>query len=150
MLKTNIKLEKLRQNAKKLNVIRCSLSDEKLKLNDIHQEKGASIWLSALPLRDEGYCLNKQEFWDLVKLRNGWPLSRLPTQCICEAQYDEQHPLSCKKGGFITLRHNHIRNLTAELLNQVTKDVKIEPVLQSLTGVKPSISEQETQVTMPG
>ena len=62
MLKTNIKLEKLRQNAKKLNVIRCSLSDEKPKLNDIHQEKGASIWLSTLPLRDKGCCLNKQEF----------------------------------------------------------------------------------------
>ena len=51
MLKTNIKLEKLQQNAKKINVIRCSLSDEKLKLNDIHQEKGAPIWLSTLPLR---------------------------------------------------------------------------------------------------
>ena len=62
MLKTNIKLEKLRQNTQKLNVIRCSLSDEKLKMNDIHQERGASIWLSNLPLKDEGYCLNKQEF----------------------------------------------------------------------------------------
>ena len=62
MLKTNIKLEKLRQNTKQLNVMRCSLSDEKL--SDIHQEKGASIWLSTLPLRDEGCCLNKQEFWD--------------------------------------------------------------------------------------
>ena len=51
MLKTNIKLEKLRQNTKQLNVIRSSLSDEKL--SDIHQEKGASIWLSTLPLRDE-------------------------------------------------------------------------------------------------
>ena len=134
MLKTNIKLEKLRQNTKKLNVMRCPLSDEKLKLNDIHQEKGASIWLSTLPLRDEGYCLNKQEFWDLVKLRYGWPLSRLPTQCICGAQYNVQHAFSCKKGCVIIWRHNHIRNLTTELLSQVTKDVKIEPVLQSLTG----------------
>ena len=104
MLKTNIKLEKLRQNTKKLNVIGCSLSDEKLKLNDTHQGNGASIWLSMLPLRDEGYCLNKQEFWDLVKLRYGWPLSRLPTQCICGTQYDVQHALSCKKDSFITLR----------------------------------------------
>ena len=71
MLKTNIKLEKLWQNTQKLNVIQCSLSGEKLKLNDRHQEKGTSIWLSTLPLKDEGYCLNKQEFWDLVKLRYG-------------------------------------------------------------------------------
>ena len=47
------------------------LSDEKLKLNDIHQEKGTSIWLSTLRLKDEGYCLNKQEFRDFVKLRYG-------------------------------------------------------------------------------
>ena len=32
------------------------------------------------------------------------------------------------------MRHNHIRNVTAELLSQVSKDVKIEPVLQSLIG----------------
>ena len=107
--------------------------DEKIKSNDIHEKKGASIWLSTLPLKDEGYCLNKQEFWDLVKLRYGWPLLRLPIQCICGAQYDVQHALSCKKGGFITVRHNHIRNITAELLSQVTKDVKIEPALLSLT-----------------
>ena len=30
--------------------------------------------------------------------------------------------------------HNHIRNVTAELLSQVTKNVKIQPVLQSLIG----------------
>ena len=47
-------------------------------------------------------------------------------------QYDVQHALSCKKGVFITLRHHHII-LTAELLSQVTKYVKIEPVLQLLT-----------------
>ena len=100
--------------------------------------------MSTLPLKDEGYCLNKQEFWDLVKLRYGWPLSRLPTQCICRAQYDMQHSLSCKRIGFITFKRNHIRNLNAELLSQVTKNVKIEPVLQSLTG---EIFEQRTANT---
>ena len=45
-----------------------------------------------------------------------------------------QHALSWKKGGFITLRYNHIRNETAELPSQATKDIKIEPVLKSLTG----------------
>ena len=52
MPKTNIKLEKLRQNTHKLKAIRCSLSDEKLKFNDILQEKGASIWISTLPRED--------------------------------------------------------------------------------------------------
>ena len=69
-----------------------------------------------------------------MKLRYGWPLSRLPTQCICGAQYDVQHALSSKRSSFITLRYNHIRNVFAEVLSQITKDMKIEPVLQSLTG----------------
>ena len=71
MSNTNIQLGKLRQNTQKLNVIRYYLSDEKLTLNDIHQEKGASIWLLTLPLKDKGYCLNKQEFLDLVKVLLG-------------------------------------------------------------------------------
>ena len=37
-------------------------------------------------------------------------------------------------GGFIALRHNHIRHVTAELLNQVTKDLRIEQILRSLIG----------------
>ena len=40
----------------------------------------------------------------------------------------------CKKGGFTTMRHNELRDLEAELLNTVCKDVQIEPVLQDITG----------------
>ena len=43
-------------------IIQWSLFDEKLKLKDIHQEKGASIWLLMLPLKEEAYCLTKQQF----------------------------------------------------------------------------------------
>ena len=83
------KVEKLQQNTQKLNAIRCFLSDEKLKSNDIHQEKYASIWLSTLPLKDKGFCLNKKEFWDLVKLRYSWSLSRLPIHLynICTTSF---------------------------------------------------------------
>ena len=56
--------------------MRCSLSDGKLKLNNIHQEKGASIWLSTLPTKDKEYCLNKRECKDLVKL---WLFPQVPT-----------------------------------------------------------------------
>ena len=52
----------------------------------------------------------------------------------CGGQNYVQDVFSCRKGGFITLRHNHIRNVTTELLSQVTKDVKLEPLQQSLTG----------------
>ena len=40
----------------------------------------------------------------------------------------------CKKGGFVTQRHNELRDLEAELLNMVCTDVEIEPVLQDISG----------------
>ena len=42
--------------------------------------------------------------------------------------------MSCKKGGFITIRHNDLRDLTANLLTEVCKDVDIEPQLLPVTG----------------
>ena len=38
------------------------------------------------------------------------------------------------KGGFLVQRHNELRDLEAELLNLVRKDVETEPVLQDITG----------------
>ena len=40
----------------------------------------------------------------------------------------------CKRGGFIIQRHNELRDLEADLLDLVCKDVETEPVLQEITG----------------
>ena len=42
--------------------------------------------------------------------------------------------MNCKKGGFVTKRHNVIRDFTAKMLNEVCHDVEVEPALLSLTG----------------
>ena len=60
-------------------------------------------------------------------------MKRLPENCTCGGKFDLVHALSCKKGGFVTLRHNEIRDITAKLLAEVCKDVATEPVLQQLT-----------------
>ena len=78
--------------------------------------------------------LNKQEFWDLVNIRYGWPLSRTPRTCTCGNNFNIKHGFTCKKGGFITLRYNRLRNITASLLSKLFHDVRIEPTLQKLTG----------------
>ena len=39
----------------------------------------------------------------------------------------------CRRGGFITQRHDELPNLEAELLKSVCNDVEIEPVLQDIT-----------------
>ena len=102
-------------------------------MNDINTEQGASAWLSTLPIK-EGYMLNKKEFWDLVNIRYGWPLSQTPRTCICGSNFNIEHALTSKKGGFITLRHNRVRNITASLPKEVYHDVRIESTFQKLTG----------------
>ena len=42
--------------------------------------------------------------------------------------------MNCKRGGFTFLRHNELRDITAELLTEVCPDVMIEPPLQPLSG----------------
>ena len=88
--------------------------------------------MTTLPIKELGYELTKQEFWDAVHLRYDWPMERLPTYCVCGASFDINHALSCKKGGFITLRHNEVRDITNELLNEVCHDVRKEPILQEV------------------
>ena len=78
--------------------------------------------------------MTKQQFWDHLRMRYGWQIERLPTNCECGAPFDIEHALNCKKGGFVSLRHNHLRNITANLLDEICKDVKIEPMLQPITG----------------
>ena len=97
-------------------------------------ENGASSWLSALPLKKHSFLLDKQSFWDALYIRYSLPLKRLPSRCVCGAAFNINHALSCPKGGFISLRHNEVRDFTAELISEVCKDVRTEPVLQDITG----------------
>ena len=98
------------------------------------QEKGASNWLTALPLDEFNFTLHKGAFRDAIALRYGWLPSNLPTNCSCGTSFSVQHALSCPTGGFPTLRHNEVRDLTADLMAEVCHDVCTEPPLQPLTG----------------
>ena len=114
--------------------IRTKMTEKQIRINDIYQEKGVSNWLNVLPLKDQGFYLNKQEFWDAIRLRYGWEIPNLPTVCACGSKFDINHCMNCKKGGFITKRHNDIRDLTAKMLSEICKDVEVEPPLINLTG----------------
>ena len=93
------------------------------------QEKGASSWLSALPLKKLGYSINKQEFRDAVFLRYGWKIVDMPAFCGCGKENSINHAMICAKGGYNIMRHNALRDTEATLLSEVCKDVKIEPKL---------------------
>jgi len=104
---------------------------KKLKMN---QEKGASNWLTTLPLRDTGFSLNKQEFRDAVALRYCLPVHGIPEACVCGNEFTTDHAMICKKGGFVSLRHNEVRDITYEMMTEVCREVEQEPVLLPLSG----------------
>ena len=58
----------------------------------------------------------------------------LPTFCPCGSKFDIQNNMSCKKGGFIYIRHNDLRDLTANMMSEMYKDTKTEPKLKPLSG----------------
>ena len=101
---------------------------------DLAQEKGASSWLTSLPIAEFGFTLHKGAFHNALALRYNWQPLQAPSTCECGAKFSVEHALSCPKGGFPSLRHNEIRDLTANLLTEVCSDVCIEPELQPLTG----------------
>ncbi len=53
----------------------------------------------------------------------------IPTACPCGQRYNVEHALTCKKGGFVSLRHDNIRYTCAVLLDKVCHDVEVEPHL---------------------
>ena len=85
-------------------------------------------------LKEYGFDLNKQQFWDGISIRYGWSLSNLPMTCACGSKYDFQHSMSCKKEGLVSIRHNDIRDLTADILRELCNDVEVEAKLIPLTG----------------
>ena len=101
---------------------------------ELSQEKGLSSWLNVIPLKEMSFDLSKREFRDALHLRYYWSIPDKPAVCVCGDNFDTDHAMICKKGSFITMRHNELRDLEAELLNTVCKDVQIEPVLQDITG----------------
>ena len=42
--------------------------------------------------------------------------------------------MSCKKGGFINIRQNDVKDFTAKLLSEMDHHVQVEPTLLPLTG----------------
>ena len=59
-----------------------------------------------------------------------------PSICACDAKFTLEHTLSCHLGGYI-IRHNNLRDLGANLMREISRDVRVEPPLLE-------VSSQET------
>ena len=54
--------------------------------------------------------------------------------CSCGHTFSIAHAMSCPTGGYPSIRHNEIRDITASLLTEVCHSVSIEPHLQPMRG----------------
>ena len=71
------------------------------------------------------FDVHKGAFRDALCLRYGWDPPALSTI---------NHAFNCHCGGFPSLKHNKIRDITASLMKEVSPQVCVEPTLQPLSG----------------
>ena len=89
--------------------------------------------MASFPIEEFGFPLHKRAFQDAIALRYNWTPLQSPT-FGCGTKFSIDHALSWPKGGLPSIRHNEIRDLTANLLSEVCSDIQIEPNLQHPTG----------------
>ena len=118
----------------KLEELKVSLPVRTQRAADLACEKGASSWITAIPLTEMNFDLSKRKFRDALRLRYDWPIPDSPSVCVWSRSFTVDHAMICQRGGLIIQRHNEIRDLEAELLDMVCYDVAIEPTLQPLAG----------------
>ena len=126
--------EKRRSQLETANDLKSRLPPTLRLATDLASEKGASTWLTSLPLEEHGFALHKSAFRDALCLRYGWQPQRLPSHCTCGSNFSVEHALSCNSGGFPLIRHNELRDISASLLSEVCNQVSTEPTLQPLSG----------------
>ena len=112
--------------------IKSSQSPELKRALEHYTEPGASSWLGALPIAAQGFDLTKGEFQDSLCPRYRLQIKNLPEKCVCNKKFDVTHALNCKYGGFVTQRHDNLRDMEAKLLKVVCRDVETEPQLQKV------------------
>ena len=116
----------------RMEIIDSTLPSDLLRSVNQSRDKGASSWLTGVPLVDQGFVLNKQELRDSLRLRYKMPLSDLPSKRVCGEKYTVCHALSCKKGGFVAQRRDGVRKILTSLIGEVCINVEVEPQLQPL------------------
>ena len=74
------------------------------------------------------------EFCDGIAFRYNWEAKNTPAICPCGKEFSLTHALHCVKSGYTHLQNNEIRDVFANLMEDVCRRVQIEPKLQSLDG----------------
>ena len=119
---------KLKHSQGSASNLRPQLANSTQRSMDLAQEKGASNWLTLyILMRMASPFIHKGAFHDAIAIRYGWLPSNIPSTCTCGKSFAVEHALSCPLGGFPSIPHNEIRDLTANLMTEVCHNISIEP-----------------------
>ena len=127
----------------RMESIDSTLPSDLLRSVNQSRDKGASSWLTTVPLVDQGLVLNKQEFRDSLRVSHSMPLSDLPSKCVC----GEKSATPChakRKGSRVAKRHHDVRNLLTSLIGKVCTNIEVEPELQPLDNERFSLKSAAT------
>ena len=144
-IKLTLRAERLRDQKSTATELINRLPRRLQHVANLASEKGASSWLTTLPIDAHGFALHKGGFRDALNLRYNWAPPHLPTKCACGSSFTIDHALSCPTGGFTIIRHNEVRDLLANLLTEVCHDVSLEPHFQPLSGESFSLRTASTE-----
>ena len=89
----------------------------------------ASSWLSVVPSVGLGLHLDSSEFHTAVKWWLGMNSTARSSCPFCpDIALDplSHHAVSCRHGGDVVIRHNHLRNIIADLCRRAHLSVRIE------------------------
>ena len=72
-------------------------------------------WLSSNPPKNHGMYLSLKEFNDAIHIRYDLKLHDISAVCESGENKSVDHAMICKLGGFTTLRHNIVRDISAQI-----------------------------------
>ena len=146
-IKSKIHMDRRMTHKEQANAIRIHLSPFLQCAMDFNSEIGSSSWLTI--------CLYKTRASIYISknhLRYGWKLTDTPGHCVRGSPFTPDHAMICRHGGLTFVRHNEIRDLTADWLDKVCYDVAVELPLQRLTdeSIVPATANRLMQISMQG
>ena len=72
----------MKRRKEELEEVKAVVPDRTQRAVDLACEKGASNWLTVIPLKDLDFELTKRKFRDAVRLRYDWPIPDNPSVCL--------------------------------------------------------------------
>jgi len=78
--------------------LRESLPSKSERAVELATEKGASNWLTVIPIKEKNFNLKKREFRDAIKLRYDWEIADQPAMCSCGDLFTVDPAIVCRPG----------------------------------------------------